>query len=161
MREKVFDHVVMADQHGDRQIAKAHVLGEHRQQRLDDARTEAVADDHAVDVAGIERARRALDAERADQADTLADGDRQLGIRAAAAGDQHGCFVERIGVGQLRQVLAARGERPHAAQHRAVQCAHAHRGDEPPHDSGRRHICGDRQRIWGTGAAPHRHACGR
>ena len=115
-REKFFDHVVVAAEHRDRQIAKARVLGEHRQQRLDDARTETVADDHAVDVAGVERARRALDAERADEADTLADGDRKLRIGAAAAGDQHGRFLERIGVRQLRHALAARGQRLHAAQ---------------------------------------------
>ncbi len=67
------DHAGMAAEHGDRQIAKPHVLGQHGQQRFDDARAKAVADDHAVDIARVERARRALDAERADQADLLAD----------------------------------------------------------------------------------------
>ena len=66
----------MAAEHDDRQIAKAHILGEHGQERFDNARPEAVADDHAVDIARVEGACRALDAECADQADALADGDR-------------------------------------------------------------------------------------
>ena len=98
MRGKPLDDAGLAAENGDRQVAKARVLGEHRQQRLDDARAETVADHHAVDVTGVERARRALDAERADEADAFADGDRELRIGAAAAGNQHGRFLERIGV---------------------------------------------------------------
>ncbi len=96
-------------------------------------RAETVADHHAVDVAGIERARRAFDGERADHADLFADRDRQRRIRAAAAGDQHACLVERIGARQFRQLLAARGERAHAAQYGAVQRADAQRRRQPPH----------------------------
>ena len=69
----------MTGQHGDRQLAKAHILGQDGQERVDDARAKAFADHHAVDVARVECARRALDAERADEADPLADGDRKLG----------------------------------------------------------------------------------
>ena len=60
-------------EHADRQVAKAHVLGQHREQRFDHARPEAVADDDAVDVAGIEIAGGGLDAEGADQTDAFAD----------------------------------------------------------------------------------------
>ena len=65
--------------HGDRQIAKAHILGQDGQQRVDDARAKTFADHHAVDVAGLERARRALDAERADNADPFADATDSVG----------------------------------------------------------------------------------
>jgi hypothetical protein len=119
----------MAAEHRDRQIAKAHVLGEHGQQRFDDARTKAVADHHAVDVAGVERARRALDAERADHADALADGDRERGIGAAAADQKNDRVIERI------------------AKHGAVQRAHAEHRGQAAHDAfGRRCRC-NRQRV--------------
>ena len=111
-----------AAEHGDRQVAKARVLGEHGQQRLDDARAETVADHHAVDVAGVERARRALDAERADQADALADGDRETRIGAAAAGDQHGRFLERIAGRHGGNLLAARG-RAFRVRRKTVPCS--------------------------------------
>ena len=51
MGGKRLDRAGMAAEHGDRQVAKAHVLGKHGQQRLDDTRAETVADHHAVDVA--------------------------------------------------------------------------------------------------------------
>ena len=137
----------MAAEHDDRQIAEAHVVGEHRQERLDDARSKTFADHHAVDIARIERARGALDAERADDADPLADRDRQFRIGAAAPGDQHGRLVERIACRQIRQRLAARGERAHAAQHRAVERADAQRRAQPPHQARRRRARGDRQGI--------------
>ena len=121
VRAEPFDRAGMAAEHGDRQVAKAHVFGEHGQQRLDDARPETVADHHAVDVARIERARRALDAERADHADPLADGDRKRRIGAAAAGEQHGRLVERIARRQFGRQLAARGQRAGAAQDRACK----------------------------------------
>ena len=60
-------------QHADRQVAKPHVLGEQGQQRLDHARAQPFADDHAVDVASVEIARGSLDAQHPDQADALAD----------------------------------------------------------------------------------------
>ena len=126
----------MTAEHRDRQVAKAGVLGEHRQQRLDDARPEAVADHQSVDVARIERSGGALDAERADEPDALADGDRKLRIGAAAAGDQHGGFFERIGIRQLGHALAAGGERLHPAQHGVVQGADAQGGAEPLRDAG-------------------------
>ena len=39
-------------EHADRQIAEAGVLGEHGEERLDDAQAQPVADDDAVDIAG-------------------------------------------------------------------------------------------------------------
>ena len=144
----------MAAEHGDRQIAKAHIFGQHGQQRLDDARAETVADHHAVDVARIERARRALDAERADHADPLADRDRQRRIGAAAAGDQHARFVERIARRQFRQLLAARRQAC-AMRRSTVPCSVRMRSAvrEPPHQPLGRRVGGDRQRIRHDGDA--------
>ena len=112
----------MAAEHRDRQVAKAHVLGENRQQRLDDTRAETVADHQAVDVARVERARRALDAERADQADAFADRDRELRIGPAAAGDQHGRFVERVAVRQFRHA-SRRSEIERSIRRSTVPCS--------------------------------------
>ena len=74
--------------------------------------------------------------ERADQADTLADGDRKLGIRAAAAGDEDSRFLQRIGVRQLRYALAARtGKSLHRGEARSRAArADPRGGGEPPHD---------------------------
>ena len=152
--EELFDYAVMAAEHGDGQVAKTHVLGKHGQQRLDDARTKSVADHHAVDVAGIERARRAFDAERADEADAFADGDGKLRIGAAAAGDQHGRLFERVAVRQFRDGLAARGERLHAAQNRAVQRADARCRGEPPRDAAPAAAFAEIVSASGIGAAP-------
>ena len=146
-RVELLDDVGLAAEHGDRQVAKAGVLGEHGQQRLDHARAETVADHHAVDVAGVERARRALDAECADQADALADGDRETRIGAAAAGDQHGRFLERIAGRHGGNLLAARGERFRPAQNRAVQRADARCGGEPACDRCRRRARRHGQRV--------------
>jgi hypothetical protein len=93
------------------------------------------------------RARAALDAERADQADALADGDRELRIGAAAAGDQHGRFFERIGIRQLGHSLAASDERLHPAQHGVVQRADAQGGAEPLRDPRGRDSSGNRKHI--------------
>ena len=78
LRAKLLDHAVMAAEYGDRQIAKAHVFSKHRQQGLDDARTKAATNDHAVNVASVQRARSALDTERSDKADPLTDGDGEF-----------------------------------------------------------------------------------
>ena len=148
LRKEFFDHAGMAAEHRDRQIAKTHVLGQHGQQRFDDARAEAVADDHAVDVAGIERARRALDAERADEADPLADRNRKLRIVAAAAGDQNRRFIERI-VGRHFRHAARRGRKASPCGASTVPCSARMRarGAEPANDPRRRHVCGNRQRM--------------
>ncbi len=137
----------MAAGDDDRQIAKAHVLGEHGEQRLDHARAKTLADHHAVDVAIVERAGCALDRQGADHAHPLADRDRQARVRAAAPGDQHGRLVERIGSREFRQLLAVRGERAAAAQHRAVQGANAQRRAQPAEEPRRRRMGGDRQRV--------------
>ena len=137
----------MAAEHRNRQIAKTNVLGKHGQQRFDDARTKAVADDHTVDVTGIERTRRALDAERPDKADPLADRDRKLRIAPATAGDQNRCLLERIAGRQFRQRLAVGSERFQAAQDRTVQRADARCRAKPAGNSFRRHACSNRQRM--------------
>src|SRR6516164_3892733 len=67
-------------QHADRQIAKAYVLGEHGQQRLDDACTQALTDDDAVYVTRVEIAGGGLDAQRPNEPDAFADRDRKCGI---------------------------------------------------------------------------------
>ena len=100
-----------------------------------------------VDVAGIERAGGALDAERADEPDALADGDRKLRIGTAAAGDQHGGVFERIGIRQLGHALAAGDERLHPAQHGVVQGADAQGRAEPLRDAGGRDRGGNRQHV--------------
>ncbi len=143
----------MAAKHGDRQVAKTHILGQHGQQSLDDFGAKTVADHHAVDVARIERPRGAFDGERADHADLLADRDRQSRIRAAAAGDQHACLIERIGARQFRQLLAARRQRAHAAQYGAMQRADAERRRQPPHQPLRRGVGGNRKCIRDRRAA--------
>ncbi len=81
----------------DRKVAEARVLGQHGEQRIDDAGAKAFADDHAVDVAGVEIARGGLDAERADETDALADRDRERRIGAAASDAKHGRVVEQVG----------------------------------------------------------------
>ncbi len=145
--KKLLDHAGVAAQHRDRQIAKASVLGEYGQQRFNDPRAKTVADDHAVDVAGMKRPRRALDAECADEADAFADRDRQLRIIPAAARDQDRRFIERIVGRHFRHRLAVRRQRFHAAQHRAVERANPRRGAESANDPRRRHVCGNRQRL--------------
>jgi len=59
----------------DRKVAKACILGQHRQERLDHPGPESVADDDALDVAGIEKTSGSLYAHRTDQPDPLADRD--------------------------------------------------------------------------------------
>src|SRR5438876_10422693 len=51
-------------EHSDREIAEAGIFGEHREQRIDRAGAESIADHHAIDVARIEKTRGGLDAER-------------------------------------------------------------------------------------------------
>ena len=90
-------------EHADRQVAKARVLGQHRQQRLDHAVAQPLADHHAVDVAGVEIARSGFDAKRPDQAHALADRDRERRIGAAAPDAQHGGVVEQVERGRTRK----------------------------------------------------------
>ena len=71
-------------------MAEAGVFGQHGQEGIDHARAKTFAEHDAVDVARIEMFRRGLDAERADHAGLLAERDRQRGIGAAAADQQHG-----------------------------------------------------------------------
>ena len=47
--------------HHDRQIAKAGILGQHREESIDHARAKTFAEHDAVDVAGIEMFGRGLD----------------------------------------------------------------------------------------------------
>jgi hypothetical protein len=95
----------MVDQ-ADGQIAEARIRGESSEEGVDRARTETVPDDEAVDIAGVEMPRGILHAECADQADPRSDrgGERRIG--AAAAGHQHGRFVQRVERRQLRNVGA-------------------------------------------------------
>ena len=147
MRIELFGNLVMAAEHRHRDVAEAGVFGQHRQQRLDDPRPEAVADHQPVDVAAVERAGGAFDAERADQTDPLADRDRELRIGAAATGDQHGRLVERIGIRQRRHAFATGDERFHPAQHGVVQGPDAQRGAEPLRHARGRDGGRDRQHV--------------
>jgi len=149
----------MAAEHGDRKIAKAHIVGEHGEQRLDDARAKAVADHDAVDVAGVEGARRALDAERADQADALAERDRERRKAAAAADQEHGCVVKRIARRQFRGQFATRGERRGAAKHRGVQRTYSEKACEPAIDPFGRCVQRNDQRVRQNGRAVVPRAC--
>ena len=123
----------------------------------------AVADYHAVDVARVERARRALDAQRAHYADLLAERDGEQWVGTAAAGEQHGRLFNRIGFRQFGRHLAAGGERAGPAQDRAVQRADAQRRSEAGGDALSRRARGDGERLWhGDGAvlaqaSEHRH----
>src|SRR5215472_1891834 len=94
----------------DREIAKAHVLCDSGEERLDHAGAKSVTEDDAVDVAFAEKSRGGFDAERADQARALADGDREIWIRTPASEHQYGRVLEWIGGRQDRHVLNFRSE---------------------------------------------------
>ena len=141
-------------EHADRQVAETRVLGQHGQQRLDHARPEAVADDDAVDVAGVEIARGGLDAERADEADALADRDRQRRIGAAASDAQHGRVVEQVvRTADGSVTLAARRCARAAARSRAAMRT---RSAERSRATSRleRLVGGDRQRERAAASTP-------
>jgi hypothetical protein len=86
-------HIV---QHANRQIAKARVLGEHDQERLGNAWTQAVADDDALHVACVEIAGGGVDAQRTDQACTLADCCGKCEIGAAPRDAEYRCVFEQV-----------------------------------------------------------------
>src|SRR3954467_4736714 len=92
-------------EHADRQVAKARVLGQHGDQGFYHARPKAVADDDAVDVAGIEIAGGGLHAEGADQTDAFADGGGERRKGTAAAETNYGGFVEQ----RWERAVAVRG----------------------------------------------------
>ena len=99
--------------HHHRQIAKARILGQHREEGIHHARTETFAEHDAVDVAGVEMLGGGFDRERADHPDPLAERYRKRGVGGAAADQQHGGVAGRIEVGR-------RGAR----QRLTVQAAH-------------------------------------
>ena len=102
--------------HHDRQIAKAGVLGQHREEGVDHARAKAFTEHNAVDVSDVEMPGRGLDRERADHAGPLAERYRQRGVGAAAADQQHRRITRRI---DMRQ--CDRCSRNQPAHHRRMQ----------------------------------------
>ena len=98
-----------------------------REEGVDRARGEAVADDDAVDLAGLETGCALIDAERADHAHALADRDAQRRMMAAAADQQHGRIVERIAGRQFGHDVALVLERLGAAEHGRMQRAQPQR----------------------------------
>ncbi len=83
-------------QHRHRQVAETRVLGQHRKEGVYRTGGEAIADDDAVDLAGLKAAGALIDAERAYHAHPLADRDAQGRVVAATANQQHRGIVERI-----------------------------------------------------------------
>ena len=83
-------------QHANGQIAKASVLGELGQKRFDRAWSKSIADDHPVDVAGVEIACGGVDAQRTDETGAPGDRERQRGIGAAARHTKHGRVFEQV-----------------------------------------------------------------
>jgi hypothetical protein len=113
--------------HDHRQVAPARICGQLLDKVLDRRTIEAIADHHAVDVAGAEIAARRVDGERADETHTFADRDGERRIVAPAADDQHRRIIDRIGLGQVGCVEPL-GKLLGAAEHRRVQRAHPQRG---------------------------------
>ena len=146
----------------DRQLAEPRVGGKRGQKRFDGARPKALAEDEPVDFLGVEMARGVLDAERADRADARADRGGKRGIAAAAPDHQHGRLVERIAVGELRNLGAVAAQGVDPAQHGRMQRAHLERGRKPGDDllGPRRGV--DRQHVErGRAAALHPRDIGR
>ena len=83
-------------QHANGQIAKASVLGKQGQKRFNRARSKSIADDHPVDVAGVEIACGGVDAQRTDETGAPGDRERQRGIGAAARHTKHGRVFEQV-----------------------------------------------------------------
>jgi len=108
-RGESFEDGGMVADDGNRQIAKARFFREHGEQRFDHARVEPFADDHAVDVARFERARRALDGERANDPDMFVGGgparldDRIRAGRAQRFDDVAGRLIGNDGEGTLQR----------------------------------------------------------
>ena len=119
--------VAAGAEHRHRQVAKARVLRQQREEGVNRTLGQAVADDDAVDLAGLETARAMIDAERADHAHALADRDAQRRMVAAAADQQHGGVVERIAGRQLGHDVALVLERLGAAKNGGMQCAQPQR----------------------------------
>jgi hypothetical protein len=90
----------------------------------------------------------------------LADRNAEIGIEAAASGDKHARFVERLGCRQAGQLRAPRGQGAHAPRYGGVKGAHTQRRAEPPHETLGRGLGGDGQRIRKRRGRRHR-ACGR
>ena len=113
--------------HDDGQVAETGILRQHREEGVDHARAETFAEHDAVDVADVEMLRRGLDRERADHAGPLAERDRQRGIGAAAADQQHGGVAGRIDIATAPSALPAPAgaSRSHAATGRAARHAAA------------------------------------
>src|SRR5258708_7883291 len=76
------------------QVAELRVLREKREEGVDRTGGEAIADDDAVDLAGLETAGALIDAERADHSHPFTNRDAQGRVVAAAANQQHGGVVE-------------------------------------------------------------------
>ena len=108
----------------DRKIAEAGILAKRSEERIDHRRTVAFADENAVELARVEIACGAFDAERADQADAFADDSCKFGIGPAASGDKHSRIVERIAAGRRGNSAPAARTGFAAAEYGGVQaCA--------------------------------------
>ena len=143
--------VVAGAEHRHRQVAEAGILGQHRQERIDRAGGEAVADHDAVDLARLEAAGGVVDAERADHAHALADRDAQRRMVAATADQQHGRIVERIAVRQFGDDIAFGLEGFRAADHGRMQRAKPQRARDAGDQLLGGRVVGDRQCIGQNG----------
>ena len=114
--------------HHHRQIAKAGILGQHREEGIHHARTEPFAEHDAVDIAGVEMLRRGFDRERADHADPLAERYRKRRIGGAAADQQHGGVAGRIEVGCVARASGSPSMRRITV---ICECANPQAGAQP------------------------------
>ena len=122
--------------HDHRQVTPARVGGKLLDKIFDRRTVEAVADNHAVDVACAEIAARRLDRECADQVGALADRDGERRVAAPAARDQHGRILDRVGVGEIGRVEPL-GKLLRAPQDGCMQRAHAQRCTKARNEPGR------------------------
>ena len=101
-------------------------MRQHGEECFDHTWRETIADDNAVNIAGIEMPGCCFDAERTGNPDALAHGDAEHRIKRATAGNQYSCIVECVANRQHWQSATVRSEQLNAAQHSGVERAHPH-----------------------------------